>query len=124
MEANFSGNRIRELRKLKKKPGTEIAKRLGISAPYYYDIEKGKRTLSADMAAQLADIFGVSMDYLTGRDTGTDEANEVELLQKLELNDDDIMDEFELTLDGEPITEEEARSIIAFLRTSRQMKKK
>lgn len=59
-------NRIRQIRRINGLSGTKIADKLGISAQYYYDIEKGKRNLSAEMAAKLAEIFGVSTDYLLG----------------------------------------------------------
>jgi len=60
-------NRIRYIRRVKGFSGTKIAEELGISPQYYYDIEKGKRNLSAEMATRLAGIFGVSTDYLLGR---------------------------------------------------------
>ncbi|MGF7046339.1 transcriptional regulator with XRE-family HTH domain [Paenibacillus sp. DS2015] len=57
---------IKSIRKERKMSGTEVADRIGISAQYYYDIEKGAKKLSADNAAKLAEIFGVSVDYLLG----------------------------------------------------------
>lgn len=59
-------SRIRGLRKLKGLSGITVAQRLGISAQYYYDIEKGRRNLSSEIAAKLAKIFGVTVDYLLG----------------------------------------------------------
>ncbi|USK46311.1 helix-turn-helix domain-containing protein [Cytobacillus oceanisediminis] len=60
-------NRIKELRKTRKISGTEVAKKLSISPQYFYDIEKGERRLSAEIASKLADIFDVSSDYLLGK---------------------------------------------------------
>lgn len=60
--------RIRAIRREREMSGVQVAKKLGISAQYYYDIEKGKRNLSAEMANKLADILGVSTDYLLGRE--------------------------------------------------------
>lgn len=57
---------IKEIRKERKMSGTEVADILGISAQYYYDIEKGAKRLSAENAAKLAEIFEVSVDYLLG----------------------------------------------------------
>jgi transcriptional regulator with XRE-family HTH domain len=70
-----NANRIRKTRREKELSGTEIASKLGISAQYYYSIERGERNLSADMAAELAGIFNVSVDYLLGR-TKNDSAND------------------------------------------------
>ncbi|PLV35307.1 helix-turn-helix domain-containing protein [Bacillus subtilis] len=47
--------------------GTYVAKKLGISPQYYYEIERGEKTLSAEVALQLAELFDVSTDYLLGR---------------------------------------------------------
>ncbi|MED3735886.1 helix-turn-helix domain-containing protein [Virgibacillus pantothenticus] len=63
-------NRIREIRQQKKISGTKIAKQLGISAQYFYDIEKGERNLSAELAVKIADILGVSVSYLLNNDNG------------------------------------------------------
>jgi transcriptional regulator with XRE-family HTH domain len=57
-------NRIKQLRKEKKLSGTKLAEMLEISAPYFYDIEKGDRKLSIELASKLSDIFKVTTDYL------------------------------------------------------------
>ncbi|MFF2014976.1 helix-turn-helix domain-containing protein [Paenibacillus sp. NPDC058177] len=58
---------IRELRKKKGIPGTKVASKLGISPQYYYDIERGKKKLSAKMVSDLADILETNTEYLLGR---------------------------------------------------------
>jgi transcriptional regulator with XRE-family HTH domain len=62
--------RIREIRQKRDISGVEVANKLGISPQYYYDIERGKKNLSADNAVQLADIFKVTLDYLLGKSIG------------------------------------------------------
>lgn len=47
--------------------GKDIAEVLNITPQYYYEIERGKKRLSADMLAKLAEFYGVSTDYLLGR---------------------------------------------------------
>lgn len=70
----MAAHRIKELRATykdlngKKLSGYFIAQRLGITPQYFYDIEKGERNLSAEKASKLADIFGVTVDYLIGKD--------------------------------------------------------
>lgn len=61
--------RIRKTRRMRDLTGAEVAKKLGISTQYYYNIERGRRKLSADNAIKLADIFEVHLDYLLGRST-------------------------------------------------------
>ena len=61
-----SNYKIRETRIKRKMSGTAVAKELGISAQYYYDLELGKKTLSTENALQLAEIFNVSLESLLG----------------------------------------------------------
>lgn len=60
-------DRIRQTRRFLDLTGSEVAEKLGISTQYYYNIERGRRNLSAELAIKLADIFNVSLDYLLGK---------------------------------------------------------
>ncbi|WP_328801994.1 helix-turn-helix transcriptional regulator [Paenibacillus sp. LX16] len=62
----MESTRIRKIRRERDLSGTEIAEKLGISAQYYYDIERGKRNLSPNMARKLANILSVKPEYLLG----------------------------------------------------------
>lgn len=64
----FLDNKIRELRMSRNISGTKIAKELNITPTYFYEIERGKKRLSAEMAAKLAAIFNVTIEYLLGHD--------------------------------------------------------
>jgi transcriptional regulator with XRE-family HTH domain len=46
----------------------EIAKAIGMSVMGYYRYETGVRKPDSDTLIALADFFGVSIDYLVGRD--------------------------------------------------------
>lgn len=59
--------RIRDLREDADKTQLEIAEYLGTTAQYYGKYEKGERELPFSRAIQLADYYGVSLDYLAGR---------------------------------------------------------
>lgn len=63
---NISPNRIRLTRRSKDMTGEEVANLLGISKQYYYNIERGRRNLSAEHAITLSKIFDVTSDYLLG----------------------------------------------------------
>lgn len=60
--------RLRKIREERKESGIFVAQILGISPQYYYDLEKGERNLSTEIASKLADHFSVSVDYLLGRE--------------------------------------------------------
>lgn len=47
----------------------------------------------------------------------------VEFIRSLSLEDEDLLKKFELKLDGKPLTEEEAKGVIAYLRSLREIRK-
>lgn len=49
--------KLKELRKAKKLTAREMAEKLGISKPFYCQIENGKRRLTYEMAVNIAAIF-------------------------------------------------------------------
>lgn len=59
--------RIRDLREDEDKTQSEIADFLGTTAQYYGKYEKGERELPFSRAIELAEYYGVSLDYLAGR---------------------------------------------------------
>ena len=59
--------RIRDLREDSDKTQSELAEYLGTTAQYYGKYEKGERELPFSRAIQLAEYYGVSLDYLAGR---------------------------------------------------------
>lgn len=59
--------RIKLLRKGKNLKQSEAAELLNISINSYCRYERGEREPSASVLWQMADLFGVSVDYLIGR---------------------------------------------------------
>ena len=59
--------RIRILRKEKKLKQREAAESLGLSITSYCRYERGEREPDAPVLWRMADLFGVSIDYLVGR---------------------------------------------------------
>lgn len=58
------GRRLLALRKQKGWSQPELGKRLGSSGPIIGRYERGEMTPSIEVAKKLADIFGVTLDYL------------------------------------------------------------
>lgn len=54
--------------------------------------------------------------------TSSSDRNEDDFISKINLSDDDLLKQFDLKIDGESLTEEEAKGIIAYVRSLRQMK--
>ncbi|WP_046655373.1 helix-turn-helix transcriptional regulator [Paenibacillus larvae] len=139
-------NRIRELRKRNNMSGAEVSSKLRISTQYLYDIEKGKRTLSADMASKLSEIFNTTTDYLLRKTdinlydfipSPAEEAeqeklknspsykNEKEFFEEsLDLSDEQIKNKFSFTIDGRELSEEEYQRMLAAVRAERLYRKR
>lgn len=61
------GEKITLVRKQLKWSQDELAKKIGTSAPIIGRYERGEIKPSIDVAAKLADVLGVTIDYLTGK---------------------------------------------------------
>ena len=66
--ANF---RLKELRKNEKLTQQELAKKIGLNHITYSNYEKGNREPPTVVLIKIADFFGVSLDYLCGREVYT-----------------------------------------------------
>lgn len=60
-------NRIRDLREDMDLTQEQLTRRLGMHKTTYTNYEQGKHTVPLDFAAELADFYGVSLDYIAGR---------------------------------------------------------
>ena len=62
------GKRIQKLRMQNNMTQSKLANKLGIDRTTLAHYEMGKRTPGIDILWEIADIFGVSVDELIGRD--------------------------------------------------------
>ncbi len=84
--------RLKTLRKEAGLTQEQVAKKLGVSRPAYTYWEKGEKRPTPDKLSNIAQLYGVTTDYLLGNEPEEDELANVELL-------------FRMTSDG--LTEEE-----------------
>lgn len=66
MKKNFE-KRLRELREEKEWSQKDLATKLGLTQPAIADWERGTRKPNLTKIEEIADIFGVTVDYLLGR---------------------------------------------------------
>ena len=59
---------FQELRKQHKLTSKQVAEALGIAQQQYSLYETGKREIPVSKLIKLADFYGVSLDFLVGRD--------------------------------------------------------
>lgn len=57
-------NKLKMMRTKNKMTTREVASRVGISKPFYCQLENCKRRLSYDTALKIASVFNVKPDYL------------------------------------------------------------
>lgn len=103
-------NRLKEIREKKNMSAYEIARKLGVTAVSYYRYEKGEQTISAEMLDKLADILGVSVDYILGRtDDPGGKASEVDIQEVIKEG------KIKLHWGGIPLGEKDIEEIRRFL---------
>jgi len=91
------GERITTLRKKKKWSQNELAQKVGTSAPIIGRYERGEIKPSIEVAAKLADLLEVSLDYLVGNtdtEVNPDMLKRVIGLQNLSAEDQDTAIKF------------------------------
>ena len=84
--------RLREARELAGLSQAQAARRLNLHRPAISEIEAGRRRVSAQEVAVLADLYGVSVDWITTGESAIDDqrvrliARELEKLKPADLD--------------------------------------
>lgn len=126
-----SENRLKELRKERKLSGISVAKQLKITPQYYYDIEKGERRLTTEIAGKLTDILRATVDYMIGATEvnqyeGPVEIKKTDPHEESELADIPIerLNQYKLSYKGHTLSKDEADDIIELLEAALKRWKK
>ena len=72
-------NRLKSLREKRNLTKSQVADGIGVNTRAYIAYEYGERDVSTDVLCRLADFYGVSTDYLLGREEPPDS---IEMLVK------------------------------------------
>jgi transcriptional regulator with XRE-family HTH domain len=116
------GKRLIKLRKGKKLTQQDMADKLNISRSAYAGYEIDRRVPEYNTLENMANLFGVSIDYLVGR---TDDPNLVmsdearSFVEKLELTDEEFIKNNTITIDGIPLTEDQIKKFRDYVRFER-----
>jgi len=116
------GHKIAKLRNGRCLTQEELASKVGITRSALSHYENNRREPDYETIRKIADFFHVTIDYLMGRsddDSRAVDSDVRELLNRLELSDEAVMEKFVLTIDGRELTPEQTRSFIAFIRSER-----
>lgn len=109
-----------------------MAERLGVSRPSIAGYESKNRTPRQEMLQKMADVFGVTTDYLLGREeepatiTASPADAIAELLKylELELSSEEIVGRINFKVDNITLTKEEAVEFVEYVRFKRAQKKR
>lgn len=124
-------NRIRSLREAQGWSQDDLGLKLNVKRAAISKYETGSISLSDDTLRKLADVFGVSIDYLLGR---TDDPIPVRNLDQDLYDEHDYAKELEALMDDEPLRtefqdykdwpEEDKMYLLNFLQGRRAMREK
>lgn len=116
----MNGERLKQLRKERKLTQEQLGNKINVTKVSISGYENGNRSPDTDTLEKLADFFGVTTDYLLGRDdnleqdkaTKRKEKDERDIAKRLEQFKEEIENSDGLAFNGEPISEEAKESLI------------
>lgn len=106
-------NRLKELRKTKAIKQAQLARMLGVAQSTMSGWENGINEIDIDSLFKLADFFGVSVDYLLGRDPS----------ENMESDLVDDMAYSELLSEAKDLPDEDVQQLINMARFLKSQKK-
>jgi len=59
--------RLKDIREARNMSQDDIAKQIGVSQQFISRVERGNKSISLDLAAEIADFLNVSLDEIAGR---------------------------------------------------------
>lgn len=115
------GKRMRQLREKRGWTQAYVAEKLNIKTNTLTNYELENRGLTEEMIVKVADLFGVSVDYLLGRVNIPDAvltAMERSFSDSIELDEQEFI-KLNITMAGKPLTVEEKKLFRALIRAKR-----
>lgn len=116
------GKRLKELREKRGWTQSQIASKLGVASNTYNNYENDSRGVSETMLVSIANLFGVSLDFLMGRVNVPDAvltAVERGFSDAIELEDEQEFLKLNILIGGKPLTKEEKKLFRALIRAKR-----
>lgn len=105
------GEKVKKLREKKGVSLRKVGEACGVDYSYIAKVEKGRKP-SIKLLEKIADYFGVDVKYFMG----LTEEEEDFLNDMNSLNPEEFMLKHKLTVDGKPVSKEEAKAMIETLR--------
>jgi transcriptional regulator with XRE-family HTH domain len=106
------GNQIRTLRVSYFWTQEYLAKQLNVAVSTVSGYENGSRKPDIETLTRIAELFGVSIDFLVGRPYTK---------RSLDLADSELWGDVELELDNQPLSQEDKQYLLAIIREKRNL---
>lgn len=109
------GEKLKILRQERNLTLRALGEKLGIDYSYLGKVERGKANPSMQLLEDIATFFNVPTGSLFEL---TDD--ERDFMSDLELTDDELMDKYNLTIDGKKVSKEKLKQMLAIIRALEQ----
>ena len=83
MDYEYSGNKIRDLRKRQGYTIERLAEKVDISSKFLYEIEKGRTGFSVNILYELSKVLNISCDYILTENVQDVSDFMIELIKRL-----------------------------------------
>ena len=111
------GQRLKKLREERGLTADQLSDELKLLKTVIWGFEMGKKEPTVSQLMKYAEYFGVSMDYLMGREAVGVHGERIE-----ERPIEEEIKRVFVMLDGEEVTEEEITEALAYIKAKRMMK--
>lgn len=115
---------MRKLRKNKKLTLRDVAEKLGVSHSYLSKIERGVTNPSLKMIKSFSEFFDVDQSYFFTDDKNLETFTDAEkqLVFERDLSIENLRKNYNLTLDGEEVSDDEINVMLEVLKAYRKSK--
>lgn len=111
------GRKIREIRKRHKDTLTLLAGKLNIDKAHLSRMETGKSPINIEMVKKIAVIYDVPASYFFEEELNKDEQD---LMNDLDLTDDELIEKYNLVIDGKKVSKQEVKMMLSVIRGMRE----
>lgn len=115
------GSRVKLLRERRGWSQTRLAKETGISNSVLSRIETNeKKTIDHKLTSKIADALHTTTDYLLGKTENPnplDEESEFYTKLQLDLSNEELIDRYEIIIDGKVLSEEKSKAALTVLKS-------
>lgn len=120
MSKTFS-KRLEEEREERGWTKAYVAEKVGVNYSTYNNWEYSGREPKYEDLVKLAELFGVTTDYLLGKTDVKNTVKQPEIKAILNLSDEDILKQYQFLVDDKPLSEVQMKRLIAFIRAERDI---